>query len=416
MERGPGHRGGAQTNNIDADRPPRAPSTRDEAEFVELDVARAMMLAHVRPLDPSERDLVRARGCRLAVDVRAPIPLPPFDNAAMDGYAVRLILERGSARWVPRSDAWPISTGMPVPPGARAVVPSERVREQGDRLVFDGDVRPGDHIRPAGEELAKGRLGLAAGSRLTPAAIGLLSALGLVAAVVVPRPRVAILVTGDEVQGAGRPLTPGHVYDANGPLLQALVEEAGGEVVAFERLPDDPVRIGGRLAELAPCADLVCTSGGASLGARDHLIGRLRELGTLPIHQLAIKPGRPTSMGWIGGTPIVVLPGNPLASLVGFEALVRPALRRLAGDADPLRPRSSAIARAPIAHRQGRLELVPVRKVGDGTVAEVEAVTERGSAMLSGAAIAGGLALLGAERGAMAPGDAVSVEWWGPTS
>ncbi len=413
MERGPAHRGGTLTKITNADRHPRASSAGDEVELVDLDVARVMVLERVRPLDPAERPLVRARGCRLAVDVRAPIPLPPFDNAAMDGYAVRLNPASGSARWVPRSDAWPISTGMPVPPGAHAVVPIERVHERRDRLEFEGDVRPGDHIRRAGEELAKGRLGLAADSRLTPAAIGLLSSLGLVSAVVTPRPRVAILVTGDEVADPGSALPPGHIYDADGPLLGALVEEAGGEVVAAERLHDDPVRIGSRLARLAQDADLVCTSGGASLGSRDHLIGRLCQRGSLLIHQLAIKPGRPTSMGLIGGTPVFVLPGNPLASLAGFEALVRPALRRLAGDADPLRPSSSATARTLIAHRPGRLELVPVRIVGAGPVAEVEAVIERGSAMLSGAALADGLALLEADRGAVAPGEHVTVEWWG---
>ena len=400
-------------NATDVDRDPRPVSTGGEVELAQLDVARAMVLARVRAMDPADRPLGRARGCRLAVDVTAPIPLPPFDNAAMDGYAVRLGSGQGSVRSVLRSDAWPIATGMPIPPGADAVVPIERVHEAPERLQFDTDVRPGDHVRRAGEELAAGSLGLAAGSRLTPAAIGLLSSFGLDSVPVIPPPRVAIMVTGDEVAEPGLALPPGHIYDADGPLLRALVEEAGGEVVASERLPDDPVRIGKWLVNLAQEADLVCTSGGASLGTRDHLIGRLRELGSLLVHQLAIKPGRPTSMGMIGGTPLVVLPGNPLASLVGFEALVRPALRRLAGDADPLRSRSSAIARGPIAHRPGRLELVPVRSVGAGPVAEVEAVIERGSAMLSGAALADGLALLDADRGGVAPGERVTVEWWG---
>lgn len=413
MKRGPARGGGTLTNITDADRHPRASSAGDEVELVDLDVARVMVLERVRPLDPAERPLGRARGCRLAVDVLAPIPLPPFDNAAMDGYAVRLGPGQGSVRSVLRSDAWPIATGMPVPPGADAVVPIEHVHQAPERLDFDTDVRPGDHVRRAGEELAVGRLGLAADSRLTPAAIGLLSSFGLDSVPVIPPPRVAILVTGDEVAAPGLALPPGHIYDADGPLLRALVEEAGGEVVASERLPDDPVRIGKWLVNLASEADLVCTSGGASLGTRDHLIARLRHLGALLIHQLAIKPGRPTSMGLIDQTPVFVLPGNPLASLVGFEALVRPALRRLAGDTDPLRPRSSAIARAAIAHRPGRLELVPVRSVGAGPVAEVEAVIERGSAMLSGAALAHGLALLHADRGGVAPGERVTVEWWG---
>jgi molybdopterin molybdotransferase len=198
-----------------------------------------------------------------------------------------------------------------------------------------------------------------------------------------------------------------------GPSCGALVEEAGGDVIASERLPDDPLRIGRRLSGLAQEADLVCTSGGASTGSRDHLMAQLRRLGSLVIHQLAIKPGRPTSVGLIGQTPVFVLPGNPLASLVGFEAVVRPALRRLAGDSDPLRPRSPAVARGPIPHRPGRLELVPIRIVGAGPMPEVEAVVERGSAMLSGAAIADGLTLIDADRGTVVPGDRLTVEWWG---
>jgi molybdopterin molybdotransferase len=392
---------------------PGASSEGATGEFVPLETARPIVLHLLHALGARQVSLAHARDCRLAVDVRAPIPLPPFDNAAMDGYAVRLGPGAGSARWVPRSDAWPISTGMPIPTGADAVVPIERVGEERERLRFDTDVRSGDHIRRAGEELAAGGLGLPGGSRLTPAAIGLLSSFGLDSALVVPRPRVAILVTGDEVAEPGRPLPAGHIYDADGPLLRALVEEAGGDVIASERLPDDPLRIGRRLSGLAQEADLVCTSGGASLGSRDHLMAQLRRLGSLVIHQLAIKPGRPTSVGLIGQTPVFVLPGNPLASLVGFEAVVRPALRRLAGDSDPLRPRSPAVARGPIPHRPGRLELVPIRIVGAGPMPEVEAVVERGSAMLSGAAIADGLALIDADRGTVVPGDRLTVEWWG---
>jgi molybdopterin molybdotransferase len=199
---------------------PGASSEGATGEFVPLETARPIVLHLLHALGARQVSLAHARDCRLAVDVRAPIPLPPFDNAAMDGYAVRLGPGPGSARWVPRSDAWPISTGMPIPTGADAVVPIERVGEERERLWFDTDVRSGDHIRRAGEELAAGGLGLPGGSRLTPAAIGLLSSFGLDSALVVPRPRVAILVTGDEVAEPGRPLPAGHINDADGPLLR----------------------------------------------------------------------------------------------------------------------------------------------------------------------------------------------------
>jgi len=381
-------------------------------ELVPLDEARALVLGIIEPLDAVVASMDRALGCRLARDVVAPFPQPRFDNSAMDGYAVRAAAVPAGGGVIPRSAASPISTGMPIPEGADAVVPVERVRARHDRLEIEGAVAPGDHVRRAGEEVAAGAVALEAGSRLTPGALGLLSGFGYAALPVVPPPRVAILVTGDEVAVPGEPLGDGQVYDADGPLLRALVREAGGEIVAFERVPDDPRRIGQSLVRMAGGADLVCSTGGASVGTRDHLVAALARVGALLIHQLDMKPGRPTSMGLIGSVPAFTLPGNPLAVLLGFEALARPALRRLAGHPDVLRPRIRPTSRTTIGHRPGRLELVPVRLL-PGRPPEAIVATRRRSAMLSGVAVADGLAFLEAERGTIEPGEPITVEAWG---
>ncbi len=387
-----------------------APASR---ELVPLEDARAVVLGLVEPLATVVASIDRALGCRLARDVIAPFPQPRFDNSAMDGWAVRAAAVPAGGGAIPRSAASPISTGMPIPDDADAVVPVERVRTRDDFLQIEGAVAAGDHVRRAGEEIAAGAVALEAGSRLTPGALGLLSGFGYAALPVVPPPRVAILVTGDEVAVPGEPLGDGQVYDADGPLLRALVREAGGEVVAFERVPDDPRRIGQSLVRMAGGADLVCSTGGASVGTRDHLVAALARVGSVRIHQVDMKPGRPTSMGMIGRVPAFILPGNPLAVLLGFEALVRPALRRLAGHPDTLRPRIRATNREVIEHRPGRLELVPVRLL-PGRPPEAIVAARRRSAMLSGVAVADGLAFLEAERGTIEPGEPITVEAWGP--
>ncbi|MGZ8705714.1 MAG: molybdopterin-binding protein [Aeromicrobium sp.] len=180
--------------------------------------------------------------------------------------------------------------------------------------------------------------------------------------------------------------------------------------MAHERARDDPSQIGPALLRLAAEADLVCTTGGASVGTRDHLIDLLGSLGTVEVHQVAIRPGRPTSMGLIGATPVFVLPGNPLALLVGFEAIVRPAVRRLAGDVEMLRPSCECVAGG-LIDRHARLELVPVR-LSSGSPPTATPVRQLGSAMLAGAAVADGLAFIEAGYGSIGPGERFIVERW----
>lgn len=386
---------------------------------IDLAVARSLVAGQLPALAPRALPLAGAHGCVLAADVRALRPVPAFDNSAMDGYAVRCAsLERaGRGAWrLPAATAVPICTGQPIPDGMDAVVPLEVVRPLGPVLEITTPVQVGDHIRLAGEELAAGDLALPAGTRLSPAALGLLSLLGYARAMVIPKPKVGVLVTGDEVIAPGTALKTGQTYDANGPLLRALVVEAGGRVVAFERLRDDRTRIAETVQRLATRCDLVCTSGGASVGARDHATAVLAAHGRILVRELAIKPGRPTTVALVGETPVFALPGNPFALQAGFEAIVRPALARLAGRPDLDRERATARAVARIAHRAGRVEYVPVAVTASPDGLAARPIERRGSAMLSGLASSGWVAVLPADGVAVEVGGSIRIECWAPVN
>lgn len=359
--------------------------------------------------------LAEAPGSILATPIDAPCDLPPFRNAAMDGFAV------DTAQLEPDGDAWvavgasPISTGQRVPDAFDAVVPLERAASGfGDRIRISGPVRVGDHVRSRGEELRAGARVLAAGSRLTPAAIGLLAGLGYRAVDIVRPPRVGLLISGDELAelvglAARRVRRDEQIHDANGPMLGALVAAAGGQVARVVTLGDEPQAIEAALQGLTETCDLVLTSGGASVGRRDHLPAAVDRIGRVVLRQLALRPGRPTCLGLLGSVPVVVLPGNPLALLVGYEVLGRPMLRRLAGDASPLRRKVTAWFAPPAAVLTDRWQAVPVRL--DRSEARVIATPAggSGSAMLSGAATADGLAFLA--PAVRTPAD-VEVELW----
>jgi molybdopterin molybdotransferase len=365
-----------------------------------VEVARSRVLASISPLGSIDLALTDALGACLASPVVSPGPMPPFDNAAMDGYAVAATAVVGR---LPVA-ALPIATGQRIPAGSDAVVPLERVSS--DNRVAGG-VRAGDNVRPRGEEFHAGAELLPAGETLTAAAIGLLAGVGIEQVPVHRRPRVAILVSGDELLPTARRASDELIHDANGPMLRAMIDAAGGEVAALEHVPDDREALRERLLALAASADLLISSGGASVGRPDHLIGLVSELGALDVHQLAVKPGRPTSFGRVGPTPIAVLPGNPFALLAGFELLARPALRRLAGAARPLRPRVVVPVAMPLPADPQRLLLLPVRFL-DGAAAPLDA---SGAAMLSGAARAQGLAFV-PPAASIRSGDPMEVELW----
>ncbi|MEZ2407637.1 molybdopterin molybdotransferase [Bosea sp. OAE752] len=326
--------------------PGHAPMTLAEAG------ARAVSL--VAPVAGTQAlPLSQADGRVLARDVFAGLPLPPFANSAVDGYALRFddlapdaetrlpVLGRVAAGETAPSEfgrgALRIFTGAPIPPGADTVVMQEDVRREGDAVLLPPGLRRGANLRPAGEDVARGARAFAAGHRLRPQDLGLLAALGLERVTLRRRPRVALFSTGDELTEPGGTLPPAAIYDANRPMLRALLARAGAEPVDLGILRDDRDGLAARLKEAARDCDLVITSGGVSVGEEDHVRAALATLGSLDFWQIAIKPGKPVAVGTIAETPFLGLPGNPVAVFVTFAFVARPMIARLAGTAcDPL--------------------------------------------------------------------------------
>jgi molybdopterin molybdotransferase len=351
-------------------------------------------VAELLPPLPVERvPLGRARGRVLAEALVAGIALPPFDNSAMDGYAVRAADVAGAAEGDPRelpvtadipagrTDVPPLApgtahrimTGAPLPAGADTVVQVEHTDGGLDRVRVLQAPAAGTSVRRAGEDVVAGQVVLPAGTVLGPPQIGVAAAVGAASLPVRRRPTVLVLSTGSELVAPGTPLRLGQIYESNGPMLAAAVEEAGGVADLLRFVPDDVAHLhrvlDDRLA--AGTVDLVITSGGISAGAyevvKDALAGRGVEF-----VKVAMQPGGPQGVGRVGGVGVVALPGNPVSSHVSFEVFVRPVLRAALGHQQPERPRVTAALAAPLTSTAGRRQYR--RGVVDavaGTVAEV---------------------------------------------
>lgn len=340
--------------------------------------------------------LAKARGRTLARDIEAPLDLPPFDNSAVDGYAVRhadlsaksdtafaiadrVTAGRAAAHPIAPGTAIRIFTGAPMPDGADTVFMQEDVRTEAGSVIVPPGLKPGSNRRLAGEDIRAGKVALPAGRVLSIADVALASALGLTAMPVRRRIRVALFSTGDELTEPGQPLARASLYDANRTLLGGLIASLGASVTDLGILPDDPAILAPALRAAAEGHDLVLTSGGVSTGEADHVRDAVEAVGSLVFWRVAIKPGRPVAMGVIpsaAGTSaaFVGLPGNPVAAFVTFVRVVRPLIMRLAGaDAPALVPLP---VRAGFGYRkkQGRREYVRVAltRDPDGTIVAVK--------------------------------------------
>ncbi|GAB3274380.1 gephyrin-like molybdotransferase Glp [Parahaliea aestuarii] len=371
--------------------------------------ALAQMLAAAVPVaESASRALLDALGCVLVQTVVADVDVPPDDNSAMDGYALRAA-DAGmslpvSQRIPAGSNPQPLSpgtaarifTGAPVPPGADTVVMQENCKETDGLLQIQESIAPGDNIRPRGQDIARGATVLAAGHRLRPQDLGLLASIG-VAAVEVYRPlRVAVASTGDELvePGSAGGLCPGQLYNSNRYLLSGLLQRLGMEVIDGGILPDDGPATAAALQDLAGRSDCVITSGGVSVGEEDHVKAQVERLGELSLWRLAIKPGKPLAFGQVCGTPFIGLPGNPTSSFVTFCLIARPWLLRAQGltDVEPI----AMTARAGFAvSRAGtRQEYLRVSLEREGGELVARRYPNQSSGVLSSVCYSDGLAVV----------------------
>jgi len=379
------------------------------APLTPVDEALNRLLSVMPVVDDIESvPLTAARGRTVAQNVVADSAIPPWDNSAMDGYAVNCKgLECGAELQVSQripagtvgtplqaGTAARIFTGAPVPEGADAVIMQENCERHGDRIRVLQAVVAGENIRQAGGDVRPGTVVVRAGSRVGPADVGLMAACGIVQVKVRRRLKVALMSTGDELCSPGTELAPGQIYNSNHFMLTALLETLGCEVFDVGMVADTRQATVDALGRAAQ-GDCVISSGGVSVGGEDHVRAAVEASGRLDMWRLALKPGKPFAQGWIGDTPFFGLPGNPVSAFVTFVLLVRPCLLRMQGASQCL-PREyhlpAGFSRSAISDREEYLR-VYTQTTSSGAITLVP-FDNQSSGVMSSLAQADGLAIV----------------------
>jgi molybdopterin molybdotransferase len=373
----------------------------------------------------------------LAQDLISPISVPPHDNSAMDGYAFHSSVFSGcndgngvleltvigkalaGKAWmgiVGANECVQITTGAVMPAGCDTVVPSELVTLKDGVIQFSHkSLFAGDNRRLKGEDLMEGSVALAKGSRITPAAMGLIASLGIAAVPVFKRLRVAYFSTGDEILSLGEPLVEGAIYDSNRFTMLGMLAKLGVDMIDLGVVPDKQDALEATFYKASEVADVIITSGGVSVGEADHTKAMMRKLGDVEFWRIAMRPGRPMAVGTLkrgDGSKAVLfgLPGNPVAVMVTFLALVRPALQKMMGLSPQALPMLQAKSAQAIRKKAGRTEyqrgIVSTNKRGELVV---EITGNQGSGVLSSMVEANGLIVLAHEKNDVAVGDVVNV-------
>ena len=394
--------------------------------MISVDEALARILSHVRPLDPERVPILDAQGRVLSEKIVSDIDIPPFDNSAMDGYAVRSADVAGATPSSPVSltvvgsvaagyvadmrvepgTAIRIMTGAPLPDGADAVVPYEDTsdfdRAQDDRLATPageievrGAPKARDHVRPAGEDIFAGETVMTPGRVIRAQEIGVLASLGHETVLVHRRPRVAILATGDELLEIHEPLQPGRIRNSNEYTNAALVTRTGGIPLSLGIARDTEADLTGKIRSgLENGADLFLTSGGVSVGDYDVVKDVLGSEGEMEFWQVRMKPGKPLAFGLLSGdVPLIGLPGNPVSAMVSFEQFARPAILKMLGHTDLAKPEIRAIVDEPLTNsgRRGFVRVIVSQRDGQY---HARTTGEQGSGVLTSMAKANGLAIV----------------------
>ena len=379
--------------------------------MLSVEEARQRMLDTIPILSTEKREILSCANYVLAEALHAEENIPPFDNSAMDGYAVRAadvqnasedepailtIVETIAAGYAPTQQvaagqASRIMTGAMMPEGADAVVMQEVTQRDGDTVKIFESIDKTGNVRFTGESVAEGQQVMGKGKYLRPPEISMLASLNRPEVTVYRKPTVAIVSTGDELLLLGDPLEPGKIRESNRYGLYAQVEEAGGIPIDMGIAPDDEAEIERIFRDALAKADALITSGGVSVGEHDFVKSVLERLGEVNFWRVAMKPGKPQAYGISDGKPIFGLPGNPVSSLVVFELFVRPALLKMAGHTELLRPTFKATLAEPVTNKDGRVNYMrAILKASDGQYT-AETTGPQGSGILHSLVLANGL-------------------------
>jgi molybdopterin molybdotransferase len=415
-----------------------SPSSRDahsccdegrEPSALSVEEARSRIFKAVSPVRARERLPLRsALGRTLAQTVTSGADVPAHTNSAMDGFALRGadLDAQGSSSLSLTGEALAghpfggrvgpgecvrIMTGAPLPEGADTVVMREVTEETDDRVRIVPGQRPGQNVRQAGEDIARGETVLGPGRVLTPADLGMLASLGVAEVEVLRRPRIAFFSTGDELRSLGEPLAEGELYDSNRYSLYGMLARQGMEIRDLGVVRDDPDALREAFLEAADGSDALITSGGVSVGDADHVKSVLQTVGQADFWKIAMKPGRPLTFGRLGDALFFGLPGNPVAVMVTFYQFLQPALERLAGRDLPSPPSLQARCTEHLRKRPGRTEFLRgvLSTAYDGTL-EVRRAGRQGSGILRSMSLANCFVVLPEEASEVSSGDSVSVQ------
>ena len=421
-------------------------STKTTGSLIPIGDARRLVLAACVESAPINVSVDRATGFVLAQDVESPEDVPPFANSAVDGYAVRAVdtsgahseqgislrvvgeVAAGALASIPVGEATAIRimTGAPMPVGADSVVMVEDTQFVGDRSNFDGsqlvqifkEVRSGDAVRRAGDDVHVGDKVFEVGTEIRPSVAGVLASVNCRNPLVYPRVRVAVLSTGDELIDDGSVLAPGQIRESNRTMLMGLVAQAGAEAIDYGIVRDDEAALEAVLRQAATECDAIVTSGGVSMGDYDVVKAVLSRIAEMHWMQLAIKPAKPFAFGLLQSShgrrvPVFGLPGNPVSSLVSFELLARPAIRKMAGHPESAwdRPMITAIADSPIKRSSdGKVhyQRVIAHFKDDGRL-HIDSVRSQGSHQLAASALANAIAVVPNGNGVEAGGEVPTI-------
>lgn len=392
-----------------------------------VDQALETLLSEITPKTDTECvALDEAMGRVLAQPVTSQLNIPPADNSAMDGYAMKAV-DAASGKTLKQvatvyaghpyhgevntGQCVRIMTGAPLPADVDTVIMQENTQADGERITLLEDAKPGSCVRKVGEDIHKDQTVFEAGRRLRASDIGLLACVGCAQVTVFKTITIALLSTGDELKKVGEPLAQGQFYESNGPTLKAALSKLAVNVLDYGIIPDDLDELTQAFADANEKADVVITSGGVSVGDADYTKDVLQKLGKIQFWKLAIKPGKPFAFGHLSNSYFIGLPGNPVSALVTLHQLARPMLRKLSGAQaeQPLRLRATTADRLRKSPGRTDFQRGVYEVTQDGTL-QVRATGAQGSGILSSVSAANCYIVLEQDRGSVEKGESVTVE------